>query len=126
MSAIRTMGLAPVLPADATVTKTTHEYVVSLSVRGFARQELEVELADHVLTIRGDQSRTSTDSGNFKLHEKIEESLRLPPDVDSDRVTALYGHQKLEIHAPRISTGGRPRRVPIRRPTAFNPDASGV
>jgi HSP20 family molecular chaperone IbpA len=126
MSAIRTMGLAPVLPSEATVTKTATEYVVSLSARGFARQELEVEIADHVLTIRGDQSRTSSDSGNFKLHEKIEESLRLPPDVDSGRVTAVYGHQKLEIHAPRISTETRPQRVPIRRPPAFNADASGV
>ena len=126
MSAIRTMGLAPVLPSEATVTTTTHEYIVSLPVRGFARPELEVEITDHVVTIRGDQSRTSSDSGNFKLHEKIEESLRLPPDVDSYRVTAVYGHQKLEIHAPRISTGGKPRRVSIRRPTAFNPEASGV
>lgn len=126
MSAIRTMGLAPVLPYDATVTKTAHEYVVSLPVRGFARQELEVEITDHVVTIRGDQSRTATDSGNFKLHEKVEESLRLPPDVDSDRVTAVFGHQKLEIHAPRISTRHTPRRVPIRRPSAINPDATGV
>jgi HSP20 family molecular chaperone IbpA len=126
MSAIRTMGLTPVLPPEATVTKTTHEYVVSLGVRGFARQELEVEIADHVLTIRGNQARTPTDGGSFKLHEKIEESLRLPPDVDSDRVNAVYRHQKLEIHAPRISTRQTTRRVPIRRPSGFNVEASGV
>jgi HSP20 family protein len=120
------MGLAPVLPPDASVTKTAREYVVVLPVAGFARQELEVEIDDHVLTIRGDQSHTPTASGAFTLHEKVEESFLLPPDVDSDRVTAVFKHQHLEIHAPRISTGRRVRRVPISRPPVFNFDASGV
>jgi HSP20 family molecular chaperone IbpA len=126
MAAMHTMGLAPALPAETTVTKTTGEYVVSLPVPGFARQELEVEIADHVLTVRGDQTRTPMDSGSFKLHEKIEESFLLPPDVDSGRVTAVYGHQKLEIHAPRISTSTTLRRVPISAPPTHAVDASGV
>lgn len=126
MPAIRTMGLAPVVTPDASVTKTSDEYLVSLPVSGFARQELEVEIADHVLTIRGDQSHTETDSGSFKLHEKMEESLLLPPDVDSGRVSAVYSHQKLEIRAPRIATLTTPRRVPITAPSAFNVDASGA
>jgi HSP20 family molecular chaperone IbpA len=126
MSAMRTMGLAPILPQDATVTRTAREYVVSLAVPGFAQQELEVELADHFVTIRGDQARTTTDRGSFKLHERIEESFGLPADVDTDRVSAVYKNRSLEIHAPRISTRTTPRRVPITRPSAFNCDASGV
>jgi HSP20 family molecular chaperone IbpA len=124
MAAMRTVGLAPVLTPDATVTKTTDEYVVSLPVSGFARQELEVEIADHILTVRGNQ--TPTDSGSFMLHEKMEESFLLPPDVDGGRVTAVYSRQKLEIRAPRISTRTMPRRVPVTRPPAFNADAAAV
>ena len=124
MAAMRTVGLAPILPLDATVTKTRNEYVLSLPVPGFAREEIEVEIADHILTVRGDQ--TPTDSGSFILHEKIEESLLLPPDVDSGRVTAVYRHQRLEVRAPRISTLMEPRRVPVTRPPAFNSDAVGA
>jgi HSP20 family molecular chaperone IbpA len=126
MAAMRTMGLAPALPPDTTVTKTADEYVVSLPVSGFARQELEVEIADHVLTVRGNQRRTPLDGGSFRLHEKIEESFLLPPDVDSGRVTAVFGHQKLEIRAPRISTSTAVRRVPISAPPTHNVDATGA
>jgi HSP20 family molecular chaperone IbpA len=127
MAAMHTMGLSPVLPPDATVTKATDEYVVSLPVTGFAREELEVEIADHVLTVRGDQMHSPTDGGRtFTLHEKIEESFLLPPDVDSGRVTVVYAHRKLEIHAPRISTETTPRRVPIARPPTHSVDAASV
>lgn len=34
MTVMRTTGLAPVLPAEATVTETAKEYVVSLAVPG--------------------------------------------------------------------------------------------
>jgi HSP20 family molecular chaperone IbpA len=126
MAAMRTMGLAPALPAETTVTKTADEYVVSLPVPGFAQQELEVEIADHVLTVRGDQSRTRADSGSFTLHEKIEESFLLPPDVDSGRVTAVSGHQTLEIRAPRIATSTAARRVPISAPPTHDVDVTGA
>lgn len=124
MTAMRTMGLAPVLPADATVTETSKEYVVSLPTPGFARQELEVQLADRTLTIRGDQRQTSTDHGSFKIHERIEESFQLPPDVDTDRLVATYAHGTLEIHVPRLSVRSGVRRVPIVRRRVWNPDAA--
>jgi HSP20 family molecular chaperone IbpA len=126
MAVMRTMGLAPVLPADATVTATPKEYVVSLPVVGFAQEELEVELADRVVTVRGDQVHTNGDSGTFKLHERIEESFRLPGDVDTDRVSAMYAHRTLEVHAPRVSSPPTRRKVPITRRRLANADVTGL
>jgi hypothetical protein len=44
MNAMRTMGLAPVLPSDTQVEELAGEYVVHLGVCGFACEELDVEI----------------------------------------------------------------------------------
>ncbi len=129
MSAIRmrTTGLASLLPPEASVTETTTEYVVHLPVPGFAREELEVELADDLVTIKGDQTRTAADRAVFCLHEQLEESFRLPSDVDTSHVTATFEQRALEIHAPRLVPNGRePRKIPIERRTTINAEATGV
>lgn len=127
MTAMRTMGLAPVLPPESTVEQSAKEYVVHLRVPGFAQEELEVQIAGRFVTVRGDQTQTTIDNRPFRLHERLEESFQLPPDVDAERITATFAHGALELHAPRIRDGrGKPRKVPIGRRTAVNPDASGV
>jgi HSP20 family protein len=127
MTAMRTMGLAPVLPPEASVEQSANEYVVHLAVPGFAQEELEVEIAGRFVTVRGDQTRTAIDDGPFRLHERLEERFQLPPDVDTEGVTATYKHGALELRAPRTN-GGRqtPRKVRIEHRLAVNPDASGV
>jgi HSP20 family molecular chaperone IbpA len=127
MTAMRTMGLAPVLPPEATVEQSAAEYLVRLAVPGFAQGELEVEIAGRFVTVRGDQTQTTIDNGPFRLHERLEERFQLPADVDTDDVTARYAHGSLELHAPRTNGGrGKPRRVPIEHQAVINPDAGGV
>jgi HSP20 family protein len=129
MTAMRTMGLAPVLPPEASVEQSPNEYVVHLAVPGFAQEELEVEVevADRFVIVRGDQTETSIEDVPFRLHERLEERFQLPADVDTDRVTAAYTHGALELHAPRTKGGRRtPRKVPIEHRFGVNPDASGV
>ena len=127
MTAMRTMGLAPVLPPEASVQQSANEYVVHLAVPGFAQEELEVEIAGRFVTVHGDQTETAIEDVPFRLHDRLEERFQLPADVDTDRVTAAYTHGALELHAPRTN-GGRntPRKVPIEHRFGVNPDASGV
>ena len=101
MTVMQTMGLAPLLPPEASVEQSANEYVVHLAVPGFAQEELEVEIAGRFVTVRGDQTQTTIDDGPFRLHERLEERFQLPPDVDTDRVTATYTHGALELHVPR-------------------------
>jgi HSP20 family protein len=127
MTAMRTMGLAPVLPPEASVEQLPNEYVVHLAVPGFAQEELEVEIAGRFVIVRGDQTETSIEDVPFRLHERLEERFQLPADVDTDRVTAAYTHGGLKLHAPRTNGGRRtPRKVPIEHRFGVNPDASGV
>jgi HSP20 family protein len=127
MTAMRTMGLASILPPEARVAQSANEYVVHLAVPGFAEEELEVEIAGRFVTVRGDQTQTTIDESPFRLHERLEERFQLPADVDTDRVTATYTHGALELHAPRTNGGSKtPRKVPIEHRFGVNPDASGV
>ncbi|HEY8776531.1 MAG TPA: Hsp20/alpha crystallin family protein [Gaiellaceae bacterium] len=128
MTAMRTMGLAPVLPPEASVEQSANEYVVHLAVPGFAQEELEVEIAGRFVTVRGDQTQTTIGDCPFRLHERLEEHFQLPADVDTHGVTAAYTHGALELRAPRTNGARKtPRKVPIdSRRTAVNPDASGV
>ena len=125
MAALTNNGRAPALPRDAFVTETVGEYVIRLPIPGFRADDLDVEVADHTVTVRGD--RTRTDVGEFRLHDRLEEWLELPSDADPEAVTASYRPETLELHAPRFRDGAPPpRKVAIRRPFALNPDASGV
>lgn len=110
----------------AALTKeSAGEYVVRLAVPGFALDDLDVEVSDHVVTVRGD--RTSTGRDASRLHDRLVERLELPADADTDRVTASYTADALELHAPRYSHGRSPsHKVAIRRRFALNADASGV
>ena len=125
MAALTLSGRAPILPADASFEESVDEYVVGLTVPGFAVDDLDVEVADHVVTIRG--TRMRGELGGFRLHDTLEEQLELPADADADRVSAVYSREQLELHAPRCSDGcPAPRKVAISRPFAVNADASGV
>lgn len=127
MTVMRTTGLAPLVPPEASVEQSANEYVVHLTVPGFAQEELEVEIAGRFVTVRGEQTQTTIDDGPFRLDERLEERFQLPLDVDTDRVTATYTHGALELQAPRTN-GARttPRKVPIKHRFGINPDASGV
>lgn len=127
MTAMGTMGLAPPLPPEASVELLDDEYVVHLGVNGFAREELEVEVVDRLVTVRGDQRRSGGGNMPFRLHEEFEDRFELPRDADPLGVTASYSDHELELHAPRTNgAAAHPHRVPIVQRFALNPDASGV
>jgi HSP20 family protein len=127
MNAMRTMGLAPVLPPDSQVAALADEYVVRIAIPGFAREELDVEIMEHVVTVCGDQVQNGSDDEPFRIHERLEERFTLPADADAGRVTASYSHGALELHVPRTNANcGAPRRVQIEHRLEMNPDASGV
>jgi HSP20 family molecular chaperone IbpA len=125
MVALTHSGRVPTLPSDALITETAGEYVIQLPVPGFRADELDVEIVEHTVTVRGDREPVTV--GEFRVHDRLEEWFELPCDADPDALSASYRTGSLELHAPRFRDGGPPaRKVAIRRPFALNPDASGV
>jgi HSP20 family molecular chaperone IbpA len=125
MAAMRMVGNGRQLPPHAHVTETPEEYAIELDVSDFTQPELTAELVGSELKVRGDQLEDETDQGlAFRLHERLEESFRLPADADVDALKVFYAHGSLEIHAPKKRLV--PRAVPIERKPVhlINPEAA--
>jgi HSP20 family molecular chaperone IbpA len=125
MAVMESVGNGGRLVTRSRVHEERGEYVVELDVSEFTEHELSIELVGSRLTVRGDQGHPAEDEGQaFRLHERLEESFRLPDDADTARIGAVYGGGVLEIHAPRVRQV--PRIVAIGRrqaPHLINPNA---
>jgi HSP20 family protein len=126
VSAMQAVGYHQ-LPPHARVRETELQYVIELDVADFTQAELSVEARGPVLTVRGDQAEAPSDEGKaFRIHERLEESFRLPDDVDLDAIEALYKHGILEIRVARVPLATHRIRIERRRSGLINPDAVGV
>ena len=124
MAAMRAVGIGHRLPAHANVREDGREYVIELDVSDFLESELVIDVVGPRVTVHGDQvQEQDDDTAAFRLHERLEESFRLPDDAVVDLMKACYAHGTLELHGPRREI--EPRRVPIehRSPFLGNPDA---
>jgi HSP20 family molecular chaperone IbpA len=128
MAAMRSVGYRHQLPPHAHVHETETEYVIELDVSDFTKAELVVEVLGPCITVRGDQLEGLGDEGKaFRIHERLEETFRLPDDADLDEMHAYFKHGVLELRVKRMHL--TPRRLPIERRRSgelLNPDAEGV
>lgn len=126
MAVMRSPGNGRTLPPHANVREDASEYVIKLDVSDFTESELTIETLGPVVTVRGDQLESAEDEGKvFCLHERLEESFRLPDDAAPDRVRAFFEHGTLELHARRRHLASHAVRVEPRG-RLINPDASAV
>jgi len=124
MPAMRVVGTGHELSERARVRREPDEYVIELDVAGFSGDELSIEALGPTIILRGDQRELPGDHGKaFRLHERLEESFRLPDDADAERITVVHTNRVLELRAPRLKLESR--IVPIARVRShiLNPDA---
>jgi HSP20 family molecular chaperone IbpA len=115
------------LPQHARVHEQEFEYTIELDVADFTEDELTVEALGPVLTVRGEQAKTTDDEGKpFRIRESLEESFRLPDDSDLEQIGITYKHGVLDIRVGRTPLVPRTLRIE-RRPTGLlDPDAEAV
>jgi HSP20 family protein len=111
-------GFAPTLAPAADVYETNDEFVVELDAPGYDEKEIEIEMFDHTLVVKGLQEQTkNTDDRTFRLRERLERRFErrfaLPAEADTDRATAKFVKGVLELHAPKIADA-KPRKIAIR------------
>jgi HSP20 family molecular chaperone IbpA len=124
MAVMRLVGGTHPLPLHANVCETESEYLVELDVGDFTPRELTVEATGPQLTIRGEQLATDDDDGkSFRLREQLQESFRLPDDVDLDALSVRYLHGALHIRAPKRALVPRTLPIATRSAVTGNPDA---
>jgi HSP20 family molecular chaperone IbpA len=106
------------------VSEEPAEYVIQLDVSDFAPSELAVDVVGPHVVVTAEQPEYDEDAGKpFALHERIEESFRLPEDADPDHVRAIYDAGTLELHARRRRQTRH--HVPIERRHLVDPTPKG-
>jgi HSP20 family protein len=111
---------SPFVPAaapNADVYETDDEWVVELEVPGYEEKELEIEVTDHTLCVKGARKEEKEKKEKtFQLRERLESSFErrfaLPEEADTEKLKALFGKGVLEIHAPKAQIA-KPRKVEI-------------
>ncbi len=110
-------GLEP--PAD--VLQTDGEIIVRIELAGLRGSELDVEVADNQLTVRGTkQEPPRPEAARYTQMEimggPFERSVTLPSPVNPEAATVEYTNGYLEIRLPRVKrVPQRQVRVPVRR-----------
>ena len=117
--AFEQFGFAPTLAPAADIYETNDEFVVELDVPGYEEKEIEVEIFDHTLVVKGEQhEKTEKKDKTFRLHERLEREFErrftLPAEADTEHVKAKFVKGVLEVHAPKAATA-KARRIAIAR-----------
>ena len=111
------VGFVPAIIPNADVYETEDEFVVELEVPGFEEKELEIEVTDHTLCVKGERTETKEEKDkSFQLRERLEKHFErrfmLPTEADMGRVTATFRKGVLEVHAAKVKEAA-PKKVEI-------------
>ena len=109
------MGTLGALPLD--LIERDDELVVRASVPGFDPEQIDISLQGDVLTLRGSTEQKQEDERDrYHLREhrvqSFQRAIRLPVDVDGDKVTAQCENGVLTIHMPKAPESGA-RRITV-------------
>ena len=81
-------------------------YRISIELPGVAENEIELSIANDVLTVSGEKTESREESGDTwyfseRSYGAFRRSFRLPPDADGDKAEAHSKNGVLEVTIPR-------------------------
>ncbi len=94
---------------DFDVRENDKELVVRAELPGFDEKEVNVELANDVLTIRAEKEQKGEEQEEYRSYYR---SVTLPPGTKPEKAQATYRNGVLELHLPRPE-GSQAKRIPI-------------
>jgi len=103
---------------ETDVIETEREIRVQVEMPGLKRENIEVDVENNVLTIRGEkrEERTEGQDGRYHLAERrwgtFARSFVLPRDVDADRIGAAFENGVLTVSIPK-SEKARRRKIEV-------------
>lgn len=106
----------PALPS-ADVYETEGTFVVEIETPGFDEQEIEVDVVDHTLRVRGDRREEKEDKDKSywrreRLERTFERRFELPAEADTETVTASFEKGVLRVETAKAELP-TPRKVEI-------------
>ncbi len=106
-------------PLALDVIEHDDAYTVKASVPGVNPDDIEITLADNVLTIRGEtREEKDVEEQQYRLHERrygsFSRSVTLPVVVDSENVEATHENGVLSLRLPK-SEAVKPKKIAVKK-----------
>ncbi len=97
-------------------------YILHAVMPGVNPDELQIDFADRMLTIKGESKVVEAGEGNrYHLRERTparyERSLRFPVPINTDAIEAGYENGILTLYLPKSETV-KPRRITVQSATS--------
>jgi HSP20 family protein len=117
-------GLPSLFSEEATftpafdVSETDKELIVKTEVPGMDKKDININLSDGILTITGEKKQEKEDKNESyhsveRRYGKFSRSMRLPFEVEVDKVDATYKDGVLKITLPK-SEAAKPQKIEIK------------
>ena len=104
----------PLPPVD--IEETDDAYIVTAELPGFDKRDLQIELANNVLILRGEkverEGRRFLRQERTKSLTRFERHLQFGADINPDGVTAEFKHGELIVTLPKVQQK-RTRTIPL-------------
>ncbi|HEY63781.1 MAG TPA: Hsp20/alpha crystallin family protein [Caldilineae bacterium] len=112
------------------VAEDEDNFIVKATIPGVRPEDLDVSIADNVLTIRGEiKADEEIKEEQYHIRERrygsFSRSVRLPAPVDADKVEATYENGVLTLRIPKAEEV-RPKRIPVKTRQMIEGQASEV
>lgn len=110
----------PVLAPKLDVAETEKGYHLSVELPGVAEKDVDVNLHEGVLTIRGEKKAEEKKEGkNWHRVERsygsFQRSVTLPKEIDEDAVSAIFKHGVLDIDVPKsVKKKDQSRKIDVK------------
>jgi len=97
----------PEYPWGLTLEEKEKEVVVRAELPGFEPEEVKVEVAGELLTVEAEHKEPAEEKAEKKeknvkrAYAHVKRVITLPPDVELEKVEAVYRNGVLEVHLPR-------------------------
>lgn len=100
------------------VYETEKELIIKAEVPGIDKKDISINLSDGLLTIKGEKKQEKEEkSENYRCVERrygtFSRTVRLPFEVEVDKVDATYKDGVLKITVPK-SEAAKPRKIEIK------------
>ncbi|MRR13680.1 Hsp20/alpha crystallin family protein [bacterium] len=100
------------------VKRTGDDIVVRAELPGMKSEDVDIELTEGVLTIKGERRfEEEKENEGWLIRESsygsFERSLSIPEGVDPSTITAHFADGILEVHVPKALEAARPKTTKI-------------
>ena len=105
-------------PVPLDLVEEEGQYIVKASMPGVKPEEVEITLADNMLTIKGESKRESeSNEGNYHVRERhsgtFMRQIALPMAVKAEEVEATHENGVLTLHLPKMEAV-KPKKIAVK------------